>query len=68
MFNDESIAGKSAWQLLQHPGLSEFVQIVNIAGLTQTFENFNTLTIFAPTNKAIRCKCCRSPVILYFLY
>lgn len=49
-------AGKSALQIMQHLGLSEFVQIVNIAGLAQTFENFNALTVFAPTNKAFRCK------------
>ncbi|VVC37673.1 FAS1 domain [Cinara cedri] len=48
--------GKSALQIMQqNAGLSEFVKIVNIAGLTQTFENFNALTIFAPTNQAIRC-------------
>jgi uncharacterized surface protein with fasciclin (FAS1) repeats len=50
------IPGKSALQIMQHLGLSDFVQIVNIAGLAQTFENFNTLTVFAPTNQAFRCK------------
>lgn len=54
------IAGKSVMQIMQRPGLSDFVEIVNIAGLAQTFENFNTLTVFAPNNEAIRRKfsCC----------
>lgn len=56
--------GKSALQIMQHLGLSEFVQIVNIAGLAQTFENFNALTIFAPTNKAFRCM---NPMEMYHI-
>lgn len=50
------IAGKSVMQIMQRPGLSDFVQIINVAGLAQTFDNFNTLTVFAPTNEAIRRK------------
>lgn len=50
------IAGKSVLQIMQNSGLSEFVRIVNVAGLAQTFENVNALTVFAPTNQAIRCK------------
>lgn len=53
---------------MQNSGLSEFVQIVNIAGLAQTFENFNTLTIFAPTNKAIRCKLLYYKLYYYHIY
>lgn len=50
------IAGKSVMQIMQRPGLSDFVQIISVAGLAQTFDNFNTLTVFAPTNEAIRRK------------
>lgn len=56
--------GKSALQIMQHLGLSEFVQIVNIAGLAQTFENFNALTVFAPTNQAFRCM---NPMEMYHI-
>ncbi|XP_025198610.1 transforming growth factor-beta-induced protein ig-h3 [Melanaphis sacchari] len=56
--------GKSALQIMQHLGLSEFVQIVNIAGLAQTFENFNALTVFAPTNQALRCM---NPMEMYHI-
>lgn len=49
-----TISGKSIMQIMQRPELSNFFQIINVAGLAQTFENFNTFTVFAPSNEAIK--------------
>ncbi|XP_050441387.1 periostin [Adelges cooleyi] len=55
--------GKSMFQIMQqHLELTEFIQIVNVAGLTHTFESHNySLTVFAPTNQAMRCL---DPIVL----
>ncbi|XP_050523657.1 periostin isoform X2 [Daktulosphaira vitifoliae] len=46
--------GKTVLQIMNDMGLTEFLQIVNIAGLAQTFDTKNMLTVFAPSNQAIK--------------
>jgi len=40
--------------VLENNGFTEFLALVDKAGLTKTFENTDNVTIFAPTNEAIQ--------------